>query len=245
MGYASKSSSILIVLLLALSIVIMVFPALAQSIPKPSVPEFTFKFLDKSYDVAPTTIPTTDPYNNRTTTNSIPGYHVKDFEIEVAIKNQLFPAIIDGNRTNLYYAVARKGHFENWTNSGDFSSTGSDIYPFFYNIPINSSSEYTITHLNANFYKPGDQVDIEVRAILGYAYSYNVPDHILPAIRTIYVYNSSDWSLTQTFTMPNTSTSPNASTPVFLAVLAITILVATILALIILLKRKQIKGKKD
>jgi hypothetical protein len=42
----------------------------AQS--KPSVPEFTVKLVDNSYDVPPTQ--TTDPY---TGTKTIPGYHVK------------------------------------------------------------------------------------------------------------------------------------------------------------------------
>ena len=85
------------------SILISLSTASAQTIPKPSVPEFTLNFLDKSYDVAPTAIPTTNPYNNKTSIRTIPGYHVQDFEIEVTIKNQPFPTTIGGNGTNLYY----------------------------------------------------------------------------------------------------------------------------------------------
>ena len=100
---------------LAASSLLIVLPIQAQPIPKPAVPEFTLNFADKSYDVAPTTSSTTDPYNNKTTTTTIPGYHIKDREIEAVIKNQPYPSSINGNASNLYYLVQTKGHYENWT----------------------------------------------------------------------------------------------------------------------------------
>jgi hypothetical protein len=235
----NKNLCLLLIVILTAIGLLAIQPTYAQSIPKPSVPEFTLNFLDKSYDVAPTTIPTTDPYNNRTTIRNIPGYHVQDFEIEVTIKNQPFPTTIGGNRTNLYYAIATKGHFENWTNN-DFPSSGIEYSPIGFDVSVNSSSDFTVTYLNANNYKPGDQVDIEVRAVLGYAYSYPIPEHIIPVIQTIYLYNSSDWSPTQTFTMPNTSPSPQLNLG---TIIAFIVVVAVLLVVCLMLVHRRYRAK--
>jgi hypothetical protein len=256
MGRTSKYIALIIVVILAISILAVVgnASATAQTIPKPAVPEFTLNFLDKSYDVAPIAIPTTNPYNNKTSIRTIPGYHVQDFEIEVTIKNQPFPTTIGGNGTNLYYAIATKGHFENWTNN-DFPSSGTEYSPLGFDVSVNSSSDFTVTYLNANNYKPGDQVDIKVRAVLGYAYSYPIPEHIIPVIQTIYVYNSSDWSSTQTFTMPSISdfNYHNPTFPVFsvdlllriVAALAVVALVSVVLLLLYVRHLKRSVTKPD
>ena len=72
--------------LLALSNLVMVGSVFAQSIPTPSVPEFSLRFVDASYDV-PTTY-TIDDYTGQNITH--PGYHVENRTIEVRIKNQPF-----------------------------------------------------------------------------------------------------------------------------------------------------------
>ncbi len=61
----NKSSALLLILLSILLSVIMVLPVSYSSIPKPSIPEFTLKFLDNSYDVPPTY--GIDPYTGKTT----------------------------------------------------------------------------------------------------------------------------------------------------------------------------------
>ena len=60
-----------------------------SSIPKPSVPEFTLKYVDNSYDVPPKTTTSTDPYTNEITTTTIPGYHVENRTVEAVIKNNV------------------------------------------------------------------------------------------------------------------------------------------------------------
>ena len=91
----------------------MTKPASAQSIPKPSVPEFTVKFVDYSYDVPTTT--SIDPYTGKTVTNQ--SYHVENRTIQLEIKNQPFNSYIaNGQNISFYFNVREKGHYEeNWT----------------------------------------------------------------------------------------------------------------------------------
>ena len=57
-----------------------------SSITKPSVPEFTVKLMDNSYDVPAHNY--TDPYSGKNTTYA--GYHVYNATIDITIKNQAF-----------------------------------------------------------------------------------------------------------------------------------------------------------
>ena len=54
MSGTSKDLSLLLVVILAFTILIMVKSISAQSVPKPSVPEFTVKFVNASYSIATT-----------------------------------------------------------------------------------------------------------------------------------------------------------------------------------------------
>ena len=117
MGSIGKGFSLLLVVILAVSSLMMVESASAQSIPKPSVPEFTLKYVDNSYDVPPMTTSSTDPYTGKVTFTTIPGYHVENKSVEITIKNQPFTSYLNenGSRVWLFYYVAVKGHFENWS----------------------------------------------------------------------------------------------------------------------------------
>ena len=53
MGSIGKGLSLLLVVILVGSSLIMVESASAQSIPKPSIPEFTVNLIDSSYDIPP------------------------------------------------------------------------------------------------------------------------------------------------------------------------------------------------
>ena len=63
MSGTSKGFSLPLVVILAVSSLIMVESAFAQSIPKPSVPEFTLKYVDNSHNVLP--IYGVDPYTGK------------------------------------------------------------------------------------------------------------------------------------------------------------------------------------
>lgn len=113
MGSISKSLALILILAMISSSLMMVKPVSAQSIPKPSVPDFTLKFVDNSYDV-PATVSTPNPYTNETTI--LPGYHVSNKSIEIIVKNQPFAYSYNGSTYHLYYNVQSKPHFgENWT----------------------------------------------------------------------------------------------------------------------------------
>jgi hypothetical protein len=149
--------------LLTLTIIALLFSLVlevhaSEAIPKPSVPQFTVEFVDKSYDVPPTTESTTDPYTNKTTTTTIPGYHTDNPTIKVTIKNQPFPSTLNGNATNLYYNVRIKGHFgEDWNEQYSYTEYSSG------SLPTQSSSEYTILSFPSR-YRAGDEVDFQAEA---------------------------------------------------------------------------------
>ena len=75
MGSTSKGVSLLFVVVLAVSSLMMVESAFAQSIPKPSVPEFTVKFVDRSYSVEESS--QINPYTGKT--EVIPAHRVQNY----------------------------------------------------------------------------------------------------------------------------------------------------------------------
>jgi len=210
----SKRPALLIIAILALSSLIMVESAFAQSITKPSVPEFTVKAVEHPYDV-PTTY-STDPYTGETITHE--GRHVENKSIEIWIKNQPFTPYDDaeGHEVNLYYNVRVKGHFEeDWSTPKTYSESESAE-----RIP-QSNSEYTVLSL-VNYYNPKAQVDYQVEAIVGHFYTaYYPPGHSIQFPYTEFqVDETSGWSSTQTLTFsesqtptPSPETTPTPTPP--------------------------------
>jgi hypothetical protein len=114
MGCLGKGLALVLILTMTISSLslLTVKPANAQTIPKPSVPQFTIETISSPYDVSPTH--SIDPYTGQSTT--IPSYHVENKTTEIKITNQPFTpyqtTIGDTNWTiNLYYNIRLKGHF--------------------------------------------------------------------------------------------------------------------------------------
>ena len=178
-----------------------------------SVPEFTLKLVDNSYDVPSSTTTTTDPYTGEQAVTTHPGYHVENRTVEVTIKNQHFPSYSIDNQhtTNLFYNVSYKGHYEDeWTYypSGSYArdSTAATDIP-------QSTSDYTVVSFKA----PSEgQMDFRVQAQIGY---YNESQLLIPvpgAPFSIYTFigEVSGWSNTQTIKIPkSTSTTTPSTTP--------------------------------
>jgi len=124
---------------------------------KPSVPQFSVKLVDYSYEVYP--VPTTDPYTGPIT---IPGYRVENKTIEVTIKNQLFTPYTDedGHKINLYYIIQFKGHYEEWQSYESYSYSGTRL--------VQSDSSYTIYSMPTDKYAYGSKLDFRVQAVIGY-----------------------------------------------------------------------------
>jgi len=190
---------LLIVLLLSSLLVLTVVPVNVQAVSKPSVPQFTVKFVDSSYDVPSSSTTTVDQYTGEKTTHTQPGYRVNQMKAEVTIKNQPFTAYTDenGNKINLYYTVEVKGHFgEDWKN-----------FIIDYNATVQSKSGYTVMS-NVVSQGVGSKLDFRVQALVGYEYDAVAESGSLAGMYGItawYVRSSvtSDWSNIQTVTIPD------------------------------------------
>jgi hypothetical protein len=179
--------------------------ASAQTLPHPSVPQFSIKVVDYSYDV-PTTY-TTDPYSGKQISNS--GYDVEDIRIEGKIKNQHFSPYTISNpnstSTNLniefIYNIRYKGHFGNeWR-----QLFGSEDVDF---LKQNYNSDYTtfnISRNNAIEFREGDQIDVQIKGVIGFetwGFASAWPYRILNG-------EDSGWSNTLTVTIRKDPSSSN------------------------------------
>jgi hypothetical protein len=188
-----------------------------SGILKPSVPEFTLRYIDLSYDVPPTY--GIDQFTGKNVTKQ-EGYHVDNQSIAFRIKNQPFTSYNDssGNNISLYYNFKFKGHFGNEWSYYPFSESGQGTrrYSAMFYVLIDqspklpaSNSEYTDIVLGLPFLfgvqnpPVGSQVDFQVQALIG---------HIDYAGDGFYSYTGqrSDWSNTQTITI-GTNASPSTS----------------------------------
>ena len=250
----SKRLSLLLVLILIFSSLMIVKPSIAQSIPKPSVPEFTVKMVDRSYDVPLTYTNSTNPYTGQQVTSTHGGYHVENRTIDVTIKNQPFtPTNIDGNTTQLFYVIRWKGHFENWTDTNDFSGIDYNYYLNNYGVQA-SNSDYTVktyTLASIGNVPQGGQVDFQVKAQIGYSFLYyGEHAHIQPIGTDFQSVEESDWSNTQTITIPATSTAtstsptPTPTVPEF-SPLAILPLLIFVLCIAVMLKGRKVQVSKN
>jgi hypothetical protein len=228
-----KNATLLLITVLVLPSSVMVSSALAQSIPKPSIPEFTVKYLDNSYDVAPTY--GVDPYNGENVVIEA-GYHVENKSIEVSIKNQPFTNYEDhnGNNIMLYYDVGWKGHFEDYwksfnstnymylVSSASLMADGVLVYPdspftvFSFGFTGNNGSDTYRNRLEE--VSVGDQIDFQVEALIGYYTKvYDTPVPGVPGSQNPYHYEftgeESGWSSTQTLTIEASQTPSPELTP--------------------------------
>jgi hypothetical protein len=209
-----KSTALLLIPILALASLIMVESVFAQSIAKPSVPEFTLQYVDYSYDVLPKTTTTTNPYTNETTTTTIPGYHVENKTIQATISNNIGAS---------YYNFRYKGTYADKWNYYQFdpdSRRGYNLYDSFY-VPYEASnSSYTAATLPSYFFKDvpeGGEVDFQVQALFG-DFDAEPWGHLWPLEPTYdfrFTGTTSDWSETQTITFgeSQTPTPSPATTP--------------------------------
>jgi hypothetical protein len=179
----------------------MAKPACAQSIPTPSVPTFTLKLVGPPY-VMNTTY-SLDPNTGQIVAKI--GYTNPYSGLAIDVKNQNF----DGGFTyaNLYYNVRVKDHnaTDNWVNAYE----GWNYYP-----QQSNSSDYTDVGFSiegANFVGTiaGSQVDIQVEAMYGY---YGRTSTAFGGQGFVNL-TTSDWSNTQTISIPANTPLSTTSTP--------------------------------
>jgi len=257
MSNSSKNFALILILIIVLSglRLLMVKPTNAQSIPTPSVPEFTLNFDQHSSDKP--AVFTTDPYTGKQQELE-PAKHYEWETINITIKNQPFTPyqIKDGNNIwnlTIYYSVRNKGHFSNiW---------GSGFTPDYYQ--VQSSGQYTeITFFvgpngprgdimqGENVLEPvpsaGGQVDFQVEALIGYMQSEGVSVTQMFGVQLDWVFNGTEsgWSNTQTISIPASSVSPSP-TPVVpeLSLLVIVPLVLSIFSVAVIVRHRKPASK--
>jgi hypothetical protein len=223
MGSTSISFSVLLAAILAVSSLIMVESASAQSIPTPAVPEFTLTLI-----------------------SSPPDSHFVNKTIELAIKNQpSFP------KNGFFYNVRIRINDDNW----------GPLYPNNNSVPNQSDGEYTILSYSSGYlgveyqyhlgYKvenltADDKIDFQVQAMVGSIHRVFNPNATNQLEMYPYIFSggTSDWSNTQTITIPETSTSPSPNptpTPTIpeLSLLAIFPLFISLLSLGLLYRKHR------
>jgi hypothetical protein len=191
-----------------------------SGIPKPSVPEYTLRYVDLSYDVPPTY--GIDQFTGETVITQ-EGYHVDNKSVAFKIKNQPFTSYNDssGNIIGLYYNFRFKGHFGNEWQYYPFSDNGQGTrrYSAMFYVLIDqspklaaSNSEYTDIFLGLPFLfgvqnpPVGSQVDFQVQVLIGHI------DYLGDGFYS-YTGQKSDWSNTQTITVGESQTPTTSSSP--------------------------------
>jgi hypothetical protein len=233
MGRINKTLALLLSLIVTMSCfsLFVVNPANAQSIPKPSVPEFTLQYVDHSYDVPPTY--GIDSYTGHNIMVQ-DGYHIQNKSIDVILSNPHFTPFENGKVNNLaiWYDVRWKGHFGTYwqdtnrstyllasncgfvQNENDLQLVSPDapftILPIGFN--NNNGTAYTsnndLAHYSffMNDFSLDGKVDFQVQAFIGYyTTQQSAPDPMFGRTNTIYFFHgeSSGWSNTQTISIPD------------------------------------------
>lgn len=267
MGKTSKTIALILIVVIAFSCLSLLAakPANAQTIPKPSTPEFTLKLVDDSYDVPPTS--TVNPYTGKTETSG--GYRVTGYlEVYIKIANQ--PS------TSLYYQVQTKGHYsQDWSTIEEYVKEAPAFNPRNPYQEQDYNAQYTVLRYfdSGNLPREG-QVDFRVQALVGTPLVYHTSDH-LDLYNTFASFSfdgvASDWSDVQTLNLatdavpaygsqdtttnptanptaiqtasptenPSSAPTPAPTVPEF-AALAIVPLLVTILFIALILKHRKV-----
>jgi hypothetical protein len=190
---------------------------------KPSVPEFTVKYVDRSYDTQPTY--SVDQYTGQKVVTE-PSQHIDNRTIEITIQNQPFTPFTDisGNTINLLYSVRYKGSFGvEWVAMFGERAAWAGVYDPYatWGYPTQDYSSQSTTIV---FKLPWNIVDgcmdIQVEALEGYT-SKVANESVGGALWAVYEYpffgEESGWSSTQTLNLANgsvTNSTPNPTVPV-------------------------------
>ena len=198
-----------------------------------------------------------NPYNGQQVNTTQGGYYIGNSTININISNQPFtPITIDGNTAQLFYEIRWKGHFENWT---DYYINGINWYPdqpnfynnYQYGIQASNYSSTIVRWVRSASIPNSGTVDFEVKAQIGYTYlQYGNHAHLIPIGTTYQFITESDWSPTQTLTIPNTSPTANIPTTspqlneTVIGILVAAVVLAIIITLMIYFRHRKTKSRK-
>jgi hypothetical protein len=193
-----KALALTVILALLVSVLAGIVQA-ESSIPKPSVPDFTVKFADYSYDVPANT--SIDPYTGKTVNN--PAQHIENKTLQVSIKNQTIQST-----EYLYYQIRMKGHFSpEWSNISYIQANPHSEYTVLtYALGENNASGNFDSRLDE--ISSGDTVDFQVQAQVWHYVLSDNPNSQFGGGWLFRMSDYSDWSNTQTITIPTSTSSP-------------------------------------
>lgn len=238
MAGLSKYLTVCLVILLVVTSTILL-TVNAQTILTPTIPEFSVKYSDNSF-YAPTPTRVYDQYGNF---QILQGY-IDNRTVDFAIKNQPFTAYTipynpndptnTGQTVHLMYNIRMKSaSYNDW----EYITHLSDGY-----LAASNSSQTLASFQISNLFALGipndDVVSFQLQALIGYVHRY-------PVIAS-WTFNGtkSDWSDTQTITIPANPTTPTntpSTTPTstnsistYLLLISITLVVIAILLAVII-----------
>lgn len=258
MGSIGKSFASILILIMAISSLSLtvVKPVCAQTMPTPSVPTFTVTLTNASYSVPPTYY--TDPQTGANITK--PGYFVNEENLTFTIQNQpnvtfyvvrwTTPYMTAWNYIEGYYEgdamnatlERSSGSTTNWVLTGTYGtfpiyvngSLAGTVYG--YSFPFGSQS------LN---FESGAKIEFQVQA------SNGSPSYVSTILEEHFsiIGETSDWSNTQTITIPagsaSASTSPSPTVPEFPSLLLITSLIVSLFPVAVMFRQiNQAKRRK-
>lgn len=210
----NKTLTLIVILTICSPIALFVESSQAQSIPTPSVPQFTVKFVDRSYDVPKTSWTTTDPNTGKQVTTYSGGNHVVNRTIDVTITNQPFTPIPRENGSiQIFYNVRAKGYYEEWQDVWG-GERMTKIAP-----QSSSGSTTTVTFVLGSMDPPYYDIaegkeDFQVKAIAGAYEKLHAPslaELVTGGNIEFRNYTESDWSNIQTIDVP--PNTPHTSVP--------------------------------
>jgi hypothetical protein len=262
MAKMRKYLSILLSVILAASFLLIATPTTAQSISKPSAPEFVVQYVNHAYDLPPKS--TIDPYTGETIVTS-QGGNFDNFSIEVKIRNQAFTSTIDssGNHTSLYYNLRFKGHYENETKwiyypvvPTDYGSASHPVDPFqtgargsqYLDASHSQYSIFTLPKWQTSNIPEGGQLDVQVQALIGHDNKYDLGVVFMGGELIKYYFEGeyTDWSDTQIVTIdknsaitPTDISTPSPSVPEFSIFWILSLLVVIPLTIFVTKKKRN------
>jgi hypothetical protein len=183
-----KAAMLLLTLMVCSSIV---FLPISSAAPALSVPEFSLKVTQDTYDHPG--IYRFDPYTGENVTVAEPYKDVLKHLI-VTINNQQFTPYTDpdGHQIELCYSVRAKGNYtDSWDNDNAYDSFTKQ----------NTDSDYTIVEYNVNDTSPNTRIDFQVSAVAGYYFERDTYGIINRYVTDFSTVESSQWSETQTITI--------------------------------------------
>jgi hypothetical protein len=238
MARIPKFSVFCLIIILLVSSMLLIMPSNAQTITKPSVPEFTLKPTANTFIIPPYS--TINPYTGENQTLS-PGYSGTSRGVEITVQNQPFTPYTDigGNLINVYYNVSLKGSFGNvWGHYPD--ATYEDLFNA-------STSTYTVIEVSMEPYPSipdGGSLDFRLQALIGH-YNYDTTPSGVKYVTGFTALETSDWSKPQTVTLTkiySSSPSPSPTVPEFPLLAVFSLFVVIPLMAIIVKKRICLKA---